>query len=232
MILFLIIGILCASSYFILKSASPKLNKRFYKVDEVYPNLTNIYEFDKQIESEVLNLLANKNSWLDWPEKNLYNQENYNWKVYPFYAFGTWINSNCKTCPTISKFLKSIKGLKMAGLSKLSSGTKLVPHEGYASHSNYILRCHYPIILPKNKKSSKIYVGENYDSKFESRYYQKFKWIIFDDAKVHYSENLGESDRIVLLLDIERPNFVEVGKCNGNDTKEFTEIIMYLKNNS
>lgn len=230
MIFLIIIVILCASSYFVI-SRSLKLNKRFYEVEEVYPQLISIYELNHQIEREVKNVTTNADEWIDWPEKYLYDENNSSWKIFPFYAFGTWVNKNCELCPVIAKYLKSIKGLKMASLSKLSPNLKLEPHQGYSEHSNYILRCHYPIIVPKKKKSCVIKLAENYDSKFESRYYKKFKWIIFDDSKVHYVENSGESDRIVLLIDIERPNFVEVGKATGGDTKELLQIVNYFRQN-
>lgn len=231
MFLLILIFVLSASSYFILSKYKPKLNKRFYQVDEVYPFLSNIHEFNKQIEQEVINVVLNQDKWLDWPERNLYEESTHSWKIYPFYVFGVWVNQNCESCPILTKFLKSIKGLKTASLSRLTPGTKLVPHQGYASHSNYVLRCHFPIILPKKKKSSKMYVADNYESKFESKSYQKFKWIIFDDAKVHYSENYGESERVVLLLDIARPDFVEVGKSDEEDTAELEELIKYFTNN-
>lgn len=230
MFLLILIFILCASSYFILKLNIPKLNKRFYTIDEVYPFLSNIYEIEKQIEKEVVKIVYDQNKWLDWPERNLYEEPIHSWKIYPFYVFGIWVNKNCETCPILTKFLKSIKGLKTASLSRLTPGTKLVPHQGYASHSNYVLRCHFPIILPKKKKSSKMYVADSYQSKFESKSYQKFKWMIFDDAKVHYSENLGESERVVLLLDITRPDFVEIGKSDEENTVELDELIKYFTN--
>ncbi len=230
MILLILLAILSASSYFLF-SKSKKLNKRFYEVEEVYPELYKIYELNNKIEKEVRNIMTNKDDWVDWPEKYLYDQNNSSWKIFPFYAFGTWVHKNCERCPVITNYLKSIPGLKLASLSKLSPGLKLEPHQGYAQHSNYILRCHYPIIVPKMKKSCVIKLAESYESAFESRYYKKFKWVIFDDSKVHYVENSGESDRIVLLIDIERPSFVEVGKVVGGNSDELFQLVNYFKEN-
>ncbi len=233
MIIILIILFICSACYLFLTVSRIKLNKRFYKVDEVYPYLTDIYELNKKIESEVSNVLVSKSDkWVDWPEKYLYDEKNSSWKIYPFYAFGIWVNSNCESCPTITKFLKSIKGLKLASLSKLSPNLKLDAHQGYGSHSNNILRCHYPIIVPKKKNSCKIHLADSYQSKYESVSYKKFKWIIFDDAKVHWVENQGESDRIVLLLDIERPEFVEKGQSIEGDSTELLQLIEYFKSNN
>ena len=108
--------------------------------------LDNINKFSNNIYNETMNINSN---WIDWPEKQLYNNNNKDsWKIFPFYGFDKWIDKNCKRCPTIYNFIKTIPNLKLATLSKLSSKTKLNPHRGWGSHSNFVLRCHYGIIVP------------------------------------------------------------------------------------
>jgi aspartyl/asparaginyl beta-hydroxylase (cupin superfamily) len=226
----ILITIICLSSYCLVQKYN-KLDKRFYDVKEVYPQLVNIYEINNKIEFEVKKAMGLQNNWVDWPEKYLYNSENSSWKIYPFFAFGIWVDKNCQQCPTIANFLKSVKGLRLGILSKLSPNIKLEVHQGYASHSNNVLRCHYPIIVPKKKKSCEICVSDSYESKYEKKYYQKFKWIVFDDSRPHYAENSGESDRIVLMLDIDRPDSVAKGKSTEGDSKELLEIIKYFREN-
>ena len=49
------------------------------------------------------------NNWIDWPEKELYNKNiKDSWKIFPFYGFDKWIDKNCKRCPTIYNFIKTI----------------------------------------------------------------------------------------------------------------------------
>jgi len=219
-----------------------KKDKFFYDVHEIYPDLDNINNIKNEIYEETKAVYLNK-QWDDWPEKNLYNSKsNGNWKIFPFYAFNTWVNKNCKSCPKIYQFLKSIKGLKSALLSKLSPKMKLNPHRGWGHHSNHVIRCHYGIFIPegcyisvsnrdrpplfnKIKKSDMVY--DNNDRKEEIRFHEKFKWLCFDDSKTHYAENMSNEDRIVLLIDIERPSNIKIGTSEVGDTKELKEIVKY-----
>lgn len=232
----------------------------FYDVKEINPDLEKIDSIKYEVYNEMLKVY-NKKSWEDWPEKNLYNK-NGQWKILPFYAFDTWVKENCDSCPKIYKFLKSIKGLKSAMLSKLSPKMKLNPHRGWGRYSNYIIHCHYGILVPegcyvsvsnrnkpplfksftsgeskgffkkekvKSKTSGENIVYDEFDRKEEIRFHQQFKWLCFDDSKTHYAENTSNSDRIVLLLDIERPLNIAVGTSAEGDTEELTAIINYYK---
>lgn len=170
----------------------------------------------------------NKIYWHDWPEKELYNESEPNgWTIYPFFAFGIWVKDNCKKCPIITKFIKSIPRLKLATLSKLKGGTKLNEHEGWASHSNYVIRCHYGLIIPKNL--CYIYVRDNKTNKEEKKFHKKFEWLIFDDSKTHYAHNQSNEDRIVLIVDVARPDNIEIGTLDIGDSKELIEIIDYFR---
>lgn len=216
-----------------------KLNNFFYNVDEVNTDLRKIDNYKYKILDETLKIY--NDGWTDWPEKELYHKKG-SWKIFPFYAFGTWVNKNCMKCPTIYKFLRKVKGLKMALLSKMSPDMKLKPHKGWASHSNYVVRCHYGLIVPDGcyisvsdlplpEKGSEIdsIVLKNNEIK---RYQNKFKWLIFDDSKTHYAENTSNEDRIVLILDVERPSNIEIGKSDVGDSKELIELVKYFRDNN
>ena len=173
-------------------------------MNKIYDNL-DIYKSE-------INKLTNE-TWLDWVEKNLYktNTNNGDWKIIPFYGFNIWIDDNCNKCPELTKFLKSIPNLKTASLSKLGPNTILTEHQGYASHSNFILRCHFGLDIPDNcfisvgdYEKDKLKISENIIR--EVKKYKQGKWIIFDDSKFHYTSNNNKNkNRIVLLIDIERP---------------------------
>jgi len=204
-------------------------NKNYYL--EEYKFLNKINKLDKNlIYNEVLNVHSNKDiEWSEWPEKELYSSTS-EWRIFPFFIFDKWINKNCDKCPTITSFLKSIPNLKIAGLSRLNAKMKLTPHRGWGSHSNHVLRCHYPIIVPKHcyisvsndvdpplfnndKIKYKFYPEDfvsNHDNLYEEIHFHKqYEWVIFDDSETHYAENLSNEDRIILLLDIERPRSVK-----------------------
>lgn len=201
-----------------LFSNSQQLDKKFYEPYEVENNLDSIYENLDKIKSECLGLT----DWIAWPEQELYANDG-KWSVIPFYGFGIWLKSTCDKCPVTTKFLKNIKGLKLATLSKLSPGMKLIPHNGWASHSNYVIRCHFGIVVPENK--CYISVREDANDPEEIKFHSENKWLIFDDSKIHYAENKSESDRIVLIIDIERPDHIKQGTSTSKDTDELIQFV-------
>lgn len=204
-----------------LDSMPKKLNKPYYGVNEVEPTLHKIHKLRTDILYEMIFLEPNK--WNDWPEKKLYDDKNGSWKIYPFFAFGIWVKSNCESCPTISNFLKQIPNLKLATLSKLGPNTKLVPHRGWGSHSNHVIRCHYGVNVPQNCYVVVDDIKKNHNND---------EWIIFDDSKNHWAGNDSDSDRIVLILDIERPPNIEIGTSDVTDSKELLEIVEYFRKNN
>jgi len=212
---FIICMIIC---YFIQPS---KLNKSFYDANEIYPEFNAIHELRPQILTE----LSNATNWHDWPEKQLYDNKG-DWKIYPFYAFGIWVDNNCKRMPTLTKFIKSIPNVKLATLSKLSPKMKLTQHRGWGSHSNGVLRAHYCLSAVDNK----CYVSVTSKNKTERRFHKNGEWIVFDDSKKHMAENMSDKERIILIVDIERPSHVAKGTSKVGDTKELLDIINYFKN--
>ena len=197
----------------------------FYDVSDVYPCLKKIHKLRGGIMDELNNIRNVDKIWNDWPERELYNS-NGKWKIFPFYAFGIWIEENCNKMPTLTKFIKNIPNLKIAILSKLSPGMKLIPHKGWGKHSNNVLRAHYGLIVPDNK----CYVMVLDNKRKEKRYHKNDEWLIFDDSKTHMAENTSNEDRIVLILDIKRPDNVKKGVSKIGDTKELLELVNYFKN--
>jgi len=193
------------------------LDKKFYNYKDVYPFLEDLKKNRKNIKTEVNTII--KADWKIWPESYLYKNKN-GWKVFPLYGFDHWIHKNCIKCPNIYKIIKKIPNLKTASLSRLTPGTKLEPHYGWAALSNYVLRCQYGIIVYDNCilgcEDEIVEMKEN-------------KIIVFDDSKLHYAQNNGTKDRIVLILDIKRPDNVKIGESVVNDTTELKQFIEYMK---
>ena len=203
--------------YFALK----KKDKRLYEINEICPKLKLIQKYHNDVRKEVINI--NKITWCDWPEKYLYNSGD--WKIFPFFAFDNFIYKNCKKCPIIFNFIKKIPNLKVALLSKLSPHTKLKSHNGWAFYSNYILRCHYGIIVPK-----KCYIVVKDKKGTSKKYHENNKWIIFDDSKMHYAVNNSSKERIILIIDVKRPFNVKKGSSTSEESNELIDLINYYKN--
>ena len=228
----------------------------FYNTkNEDFKFLEDINKFSNNIYNETLNINSN---WHDWPETNLYNKNaGDSWKIFPFYGFGIWIDKNCHRCPNIYNFIKTIPNLKLATLSKLSSQTKLKPHRGWGSHSNFVIRCHYGISVPEkcyisvsNSNNPPLYGNDNgngndiisksypnnyiykdlFENKEEIQFHKQNEWLIFDDSETHYAGNLSNTDRIVLIIDIMRPKNIKNGTSVNGDSSELLQIIDYYKN--
>jgi len=194
----------------------PRPDLNFYDYKKYNPSLETLKINRKYILSEVKQL--EKNEWIEWPEKELYGGIKDSWTIIPFFAFGKW-SSHKDKYPKICKILKEIKGLKTALLSKMKSKTKLKPHQGWANLSNHILRCHYGISVPND---CDIYVG---DSK---RTLQNNEIIMFDDSKIHWAENNSDEDRIILIVDVDRPLSITRGKSTVQDSSELKNIVNSL----
>lgn len=212
------------------------LSKNYYSVDDVCPQLNRIIDNISQIKQEVLKV--RQNEWKDWPEKQLYGTNDSlshvfkktktkpKWNIYPFKAFDVTVKENCRSCPYLWEFLQRIPGLKVALLSCLGPGTKLNTHQGWGGHSNHVIRCHYGFEVPKGCYVS---VKENIDDDEEIKLHKQDDWILFDDSRYHYAHNPTDSERIVLIVDVQRPKHITTGKSNIGDTKELLQIVDYFR---
>jgi ornithine lipid ester-linked acyl 2-hydroxylase len=195
----------------------------FYNVKYIYPELLIFNKYYRVIQNEVNQVLYQK--WIDWPEKELY-QNSVSWTIFPFYGFGVYDLENCQKMPVLAKLLSTIPNLKLATLSRTSPSTKLTPHRGWKSHSNHALRCHFGIYVPENKSSIHVKIND----KEYKQYHKNNSWLVFDDSEIHWSENNSNQDRIILIVDIERPNHVPKGTSDVEDTKELTNLIQHFQN--
>lgn len=210
----------------IIKKYNITKDTKYFDV-EIYPELKNIKKYKNKIHIELNELLKNDLiDWSDWPEKNLYNYKKNTWKIMPFYYYGYWVKNNCKKMPILTNFLKSLKNIKIALLSVMSPKTTLKEHKGWCNHSNNVLRCHYGLKVPNN---CYINVKNDNDIIGTIKPHRKNEWLIFDDSKLHYASNDSDYYRIVLIIDLDRPEFVPKGESEVGDTKELLEIIKYFK---
>lgn len=186
----------------------------FYNI-EIFPELSRLKEDVNNIREEVLKLHWSK--FVDWPEKDLYlTSKTFSWKIYPFFGFDKWVENNCISCPIIYNHLKDFPGLRTAVLSKLGPKTVLKPHYGWSNLANQVFRCHLGIIVPDN---CGIWVEGEKREQTESQI------LVFDDSRRHSGYNLSDTDRIVLLLDIERPSNYPKGISSVDLTDELIEFM-------
>jgi aspartyl/asparaginyl beta-hydroxylase (cupin superfamily) len=66
----------------------------------------------------------------------------------------------------------------------------------------------------------------------EIRFHKENEWLIFDDSMTHYAENQSDRDRVVLIVDIERPWNIKQGVSDSEDSRELIEFINQFKKDS
>lgn len=212
-----------------IETPNKNINKyqSFYDIS-VFPELSNI-NYDV-IKNELTNYLAtNTDKWIDWPEYDLWKNKNssYSWKIIPLMSFGNWSEFKTILFPKTIEQLININGLVSVGFSKLGPGTTLTLHKGWGKLSNNVLRCHLGLIVPENK--CEIFVMGYSNDKM---YQKEGKWVIFDDSLFHSASNDdNEKDRIVLILDIKRPDNIPKGESDIDDSDELNNFVSEFNKN-
>ena len=102
-------------------------------------------------------------------------------------------------CPhTTALVRKHGKHLASVFFSVLEPGTTLAPHAGPNSG---VVRCHIPIIIPKDTSR----LGLRHETNAGVRVERWDAPFIFDDTRVHSAWNHTSEQRVVLLLEVIRP---------------------------
>ena len=147
------------------------------------------------IKAELLS--ADEQKFIPYYNKTFANKPT-NWKILPF-KFWLWnYKKNQKKFPITSKIINQIAYLVSASFSQLDKQTQLKPHTG---DSNVMYRVHLPLVVPALLPDCGFKVLN-----------QEISWkegvpFAFCDAHLHLAWNNTNQKRIILLLDIIRPEF-------------------------
>lgn len=176
--------------------------------------------------------------WTAWPEKNHYASDcedsSYpaSWTVFPLcHTFPAndvsarkWIDMTCSLVPKTSELLNKLgPSLRTALFSRLEPRTTLGAHTGWADLANHVFRVHIPLKVP-NGGSSEGLCGTWVDGIVQT--HEEGRVISFDDSKTHRAFNYSDEERIVLIIDLARPEelFPE-GTSTGGHTDELDSFI-------
>ncbi len=214
LVLVVLVGLVLA----ILMHSRLLVDQEYYDPTTTYPALSGIHSLRHKILSELDNN-HNVSDWVDWPERNLYRGVRTTWRVFPLNVFGQWAEPQCAQLPTLSGWLKTVPGVRMALLSRMTDGSRLRTHQGWAGHSNHVLRCHYGLDVPEQ--------GAWVTVNNQDRRHLNDQWLVFDDSKEHSACNLNGTgrDRLVLIVDLERPWWVKRGASRVQETQELIAVV-------
>lgn len=133
------------------------------------------------------------------PAPNNKLRDDPSWGAYYFWQGGAPVADHADRCPEVMAALALapmpiIPGRSpMALWSRLRPGTHIAPHHGML---NTRLICHLPLIAPPG---CALRVGH------ETRSWTEGEMLIFDDSVEHEAWNRDDSDRVILLFEIWRP---------------------------
>ena len=122
------------------------------------------------------------------------------WKTMGLYFWKFTLHRNCRKCPRTVALLKTIPGLTSFSLSVLEAGANINPHQG---DTDAIYRCHVGLTIPEGLPNCGFQVGK------EVRPWQEGKTLTFCDAQTHTAWNNSGQRRIILILDVMRPEYLD-----------------------
>jgi hypothetical protein len=166
--------------------------------------------------------------WTPWPEQSHYDVDGgSDWTVFPLcHTFPAsdplkrkWIQTTCAFCPrTVEMLCRLGDSLRTALFSRLGPGTLLSPHMGWQDLANHVVRVHIPLVVPPGG-----YCGTWVDGC--AMLHEEGVMQVFDDSKVHRAFNHSDEERLVLILDLERPAVLPTGTAVGGHTEELDAFI-------
>ncbi len=118
------------------------------------------------------------------------------WKAFVLYGYGFRSDRNCARCPETSRLLESIPHMTSAWFSILAPGKHIPRHAGVTKG---VVRCHLGLVIPAKRERCVMKVAD------EPCSWEEGKCLLFDDSRKHEVWNDTDEERVVLLLDVERP---------------------------
>lgn len=118
------------------------------------------------------------------------------WHSFFLQGYGVKAEENCAIMPKTAAAISKIPGLNSAFFSILEPGAVIPPHYGVTKG---IVTCHLGIRVPKDRDNCWI------DVEHERLLWTERKCILFDDTYLHCVKNNTDEHRIVLLMQVLRP---------------------------
>lgn len=122
------------------------------------------------------------------------------WKTLGLYYWNLKIHENCVKCPKTVQLLRTIGGITSFSISVLEPGSNINPHQG---DTDAIIRCHVGLVIPGTLPDLGFQVGP------EIRAWEQGKALPFCDAITHTAWNHTKKRRVIINLDVMRPEFVK-----------------------
>jgi aspartyl/asparaginyl beta-hydroxylase (cupin superfamily) len=173
-----------------------------YKGDE--PNfIESEFSWSKEFERNWSDVKDELNNYLRSHQPDAYfNKTMVNdsetWKTFSLKWWDIEFSSRYKCFPKTMEIVRKYPEILSVSFNQLEANGKILPHCG---DTNAIFRCHFGIEIPSRLPQTGFRVRN------EVKPWKEGEWLIFMDAYQHEAFNLSERKRIILVLDVLRPEF-------------------------
>jgi aspartyl/asparaginyl beta-hydroxylase (cupin superfamily) len=163
-------------------------------------------EWSQEIESKFEIIQNEFSKFLSSNEKQFQNyfssdlvSETGKWKTIGIVFWGLYHKQNCQQLRESIHLFQQIPGFISVSVSKLEPHSEILGHHG---DTDAIYRCHLPLSVPGELPEIGFQVGK------EQRSWNTGKLMIFNDAAYHTGWNKTDKERIVLMIDILKPEYL------------------------
>jgi ornithine lipid ester-linked acyl 2-hydroxylase len=119
-----------------------------------------------------------------------------NWRTFILYGFGARLGKNCAQAPVTTALLSQVPNLQSAWFSIIAPGYRIPAHRGVTKG---ILRAHLGLIVPQQPEKCFMRVDT------EIKVWHVGELFVFDDTYEHEVVNDTDDERVILLIDFDRP---------------------------
>lgn len=170
----------------------------FYNKDEFW--WTSLLENNFEVIKSETDSFVKENELIPYFNKSLLSKKN-SWKTEGLLFWGYFFRKKHSSFQETWKIAKQIPGIVSFSVSELAAESKIKPHNG---DTNAIIRVHLPITVPAGLPDCSFTVNG------DTRPWEEGKVLFFNDAQTHEAQNLTNQKRLVLLIDVIRPEFLHL----------------------
>jgi beta-hydroxylase len=119
-----------------------------------------------------------------------------NWRTFILKGCGYRCERSMRICPETTRLVEAVPRLESAYFSILAPGARIPPHRGL---SRGLIRVHLPLVVPHRAEACRMWIGGT------PHVWREGRLLVFDDTFKHEVRNETDEERVVLLIDFERP---------------------------
>jgi aspartyl/asparaginyl beta-hydroxylase (cupin superfamily) len=170
----------------------------FYDVEQL-PTTKVLRENYPAIRREIEAYYADHDAEIE-PNFTPYAYAEEGWRTVNLYSYFLRYGESCEKFPTIDRIVREIPGMSLAQVAVLYPNVRIKAHIG---DTNALIRHHLGIVVPGGLPDIGIQVGR------ERKAWVEGDVLALQIARRHYAWNYTDRHRIVLVVDVFRPEYMD-----------------------